>query len=631
MLGILKPKLFVVIASISGLASALATQAASQQALVERVALQPTISVENKNPRVFISNVGSDADRIVGQGGSVSGGPRQAYNKFYAAVQSSGQYQLVSSPTEADFVFQIRYTNPHEVVRERVEDDPDPLQKYPPFPPKEKIVDRIVFHPQVRLVIFDPRTHAVYGTFTERFEIEHTQQERDAAFADAIRRLLGGAGNLLGHFSWSITVPAFVRDPPAPSQIASAKTVFVSNSIPSVRAYNILYAMMEKWGGYLLSPVTTGADLILQLSNDPELRMAVVDPKTGVILWGFTPDVGEAILKRNAHKDQDRVLAAIVQDIARLSGRPARAGVTSQDMKDAAAPPEAPIPPQLSSAKTVFISNAGGEPLSDWKHRPLQPYNAFYATMKNWARFRLVDTPAEADLVFQISVVRSEPLVLRLTILDSKTHAALRTFDQDIRGDQTIGGSFAEQKDLDKTIAALVTRVAKVTGQPDAHLSVPQDAPAVPPPSRVIDLRRVFVSRPWKEDEFFETNAPDQIYATLDAGLRTWGRYQLTPPSEADLIFEPSVSDSSLPMGAAVSSGSGSIAVQSAWGSRVCLTIRDAKTRHILWTFVRPVRMTVINDDVLSNYRDVVGLLLGDLRQLTALTPQDRAKTAAPR
>src|SRR5260370_6574059 len=101
----------------------------------------------------------------------------------------------------------------------------------------------------------------------------------------------------------------------------------------------MFYAMMENWGGYQLSPVTTGADLIFQLSADPEFRVAVLDPQTGVILWGFTPDVGEAILKRNAHKDQARALAAIVQDIARLSGRPAPAAATSQDMNGAAAPP----------------------------------------------------------------------------------------------------------------------------------------------------------------------------------------------------------------------------------------------------------------------------------------------------
>jgi hypothetical protein len=189
--------------------------------------------------------------------------------------------------------------------------------------------------------------------------------------------------------------------------------------------------------------------------------------------------------------------------------------------------------------------------------------------MKSWARFKLVPTPAEADLVFRISVVRSEPLFLRLTILDSKTRAAMRELDQDIRGDQTIRGSFAEQKDLDKTVAALVTRVAKLTGQPDAHISVPPDAQAAPPLSMISDSRKVFISRARDDDDSFEKYAPDQLYKTLDADIRNWGRYQLTAPSEADLIFEPSISDTPLAMGVDAQSEVGSISVQYVWGSQV--------------------------------------------------------------
>ena len=31
-----------------------------------------------------------------------------------------------------------------------------------------------------------------------------------------------------------------------------------------------------------------------------------------------------------------------------------------------------------------------------------QPYNAFYAAMKEWGKYTLVVSPAEADLVFEI-------------------------------------------------------------------------------------------------------------------------------------------------------------------------------------------------------------------------------------
>jgi hypothetical protein len=226
--------------------------------------------------------------------------------------------------------------------------------------------------------------------------------------------------------------------------------------------------------------------------------------------------------------------------------------------------------------------------------------------MKSWARLTLVPTPADADLVCQVSVVRSEPLFLRLTILDSRTQAALWELNQDIRSDQTIHGSFAEQKDLDKAIAALVTSLAKLAGQPDAHISVAPDTQIAPPPSSISDFRNVFISRPQEEDGFFAENAPDQLYETLDADLRNWGRYRFTTPRDADLILEPSAS-----------------------GSRVRLTIRDAKTRHVLWTVVRPVKTALFNENALANYKAAIGLLVDDLRQLASVHTQPSSADVA--
>jgi len=635
---IVGPSLFsLILALIPGSVSILAAQDENQKVPPVRVAASVTAPAENNRPRVFISNVGGDTDRQVHKGLSFTGGPGQAYNKFYAAVQGSGQYQLVGSPAEADYVFEILYRNTIEVKRKWVDKDKNDPYKIDTVPRDQAIVQYNVYHPRLQLVILDPSTHAVHGVFIDHIEMGYTQEERDANFSFSIKLLVGHAGSLLGRSPISGDVPRLASDPPAPSQIASAKTAFISNAISSVSAYNRFYAMIQRWGGYQLSPGPAGADLIIQVSDGPReavldpqtgvtLRVAVLDPQTGVTLWRFTPNIEVAIFKRNAEKNFDQALATIVHDIARMSSRPAPASSTAQGVKDTGAPPDAPIPPQLRSAKTVFISNAGGEPLRDWKSRPVQPYNAFYATMKSWARFKVVPTPAEADLVFQISVVRSEPLVLRLTILDSKTQAAMRELDQDIRGDQTVRGSFAEQKDLDKTVAALVTSLARLTGQPDAHISVPPDTQAAPPPSMISDSRKVFISRAPDEDDLFEKYAPDQLYRTLDAHIKDWGRYHLTAPGEAELIFEPSISGSPVPIGVAADNWVGSISVQYAWGIRVRLTIRDAKTRHVLWTFVRPVKMTTLNDNLLSNYRTAIGLLVDDLRQMASPTPQATTK-----
>jgi hypothetical protein len=60
--------------------------------------------------KVFISNAGADveAQSVFKRAGE----PDQAYNHFYSAMQAWGRYELVSSPAEADLVFEIRFSAP---------------------------------------------------------------------------------------------------------------------------------------------------------------------------------------------------------------------------------------------------------------------------------------------------------------------------------------------------------------------------------------------------------------------------------------------------------------------------------------------------------------------------------------
>jgi hypothetical protein len=60
--------------------------------------------------KVFISNAGAD---IVSQSlFKRAGEPDQAYNHFYTAMQTWGRYEIVSSPAEADLVFEIGFAAP---------------------------------------------------------------------------------------------------------------------------------------------------------------------------------------------------------------------------------------------------------------------------------------------------------------------------------------------------------------------------------------------------------------------------------------------------------------------------------------------------------------------------------------
>jgi hypothetical protein len=60
--------------------------------------------------KVFISNAGAD---ILSQSlFKRAGEPDQAYNHFYSAMQTWGRYEIVSTPGEADLVFEISFSAP---------------------------------------------------------------------------------------------------------------------------------------------------------------------------------------------------------------------------------------------------------------------------------------------------------------------------------------------------------------------------------------------------------------------------------------------------------------------------------------------------------------------------------------
>jgi hypothetical protein len=124
---------------------------------------------------------------------------------------------------------------------------------------------------------------------------------------------------------------------PVPTPLTNGKKVFISFDLgdvlafPSVysggpeRAYNELFADMKQWGHYDLVLDPSDADLIFAIrfveSHDlvwPQIRVAVRDAKTHVVLWGFVEQVDGALFKK--HRDQafSDTVKWLVDDIQEL-------------------------------------------------------------------------------------------------------------------------------------------------------------------------------------------------------------------------------------------------------------------------------------------------------------------------
>ncbi len=151
--------------------------------------------------------------------------------------------------------------------------------------------------------------------------------------------------------------------------------------------------------------------------------------------------------------------------------------LSAQQAKSA---PAGPVPPQIAAAQKVFISNAGGESFESVIDQTVfnggadRPYNQFYDAMKTWGRYQLVSSPADADLVFEISWVLTDtglrlPVLgqLRLVVLDPKTHVTLWTFIDYVRGAMLLGN---RDKNFDQAMTVVMNRM-KLLADPRAASS----------------------------------------------------------------------------------------------------------------------------------------------------------------
>ena len=154
-------------------------------------------------------------------------------------------------------------------------------------------------------------------------------------------------------------------------------------------------------------------------------------------------------------------------------------------------PPPPPPPAVISavtSAKKVFLSNAGADPIyaHDITGGANGSYNALDASLKQWGYFQLVDSPAQADLIFAIHstetvdekdvwnldphstqpydvIVGPKHPIFHLTILDASTQSVIWKIDS------PAGFAFTRKKGavaFAKSIDTLTNQVKALVAEP---------------------------------------------------------------------------------------------------------------------------------------------------------------------
>lgn len=141
-------------------------------------------------------------------------------------------------------------------------------------------------------------------------------------------------------------------------------------------------------------------------------------------------------------------------------------------------PTAAPIPPQITQAKTVFISNAGADSFFTFYSSGLnRAYNNLYAELKHWGKYRIVTSPAQADLILEVrslapvsdvsgtsgNVDSSYDPQIRLQAIDPATHAVLWTLTSYVHAG--IGLQKTRNKQFDHASLALFDQFRQLTGE----------------------------------------------------------------------------------------------------------------------------------------------------------------------
>lgn len=141
---------------------------------------------------------------------------------------------------------------------------------------------------------------------------------------------------------------------------------------------------------------------------------------------------------------------------------------------------DGPVPLAVLQAHSVFVSNAGADAglfPSPFSGDPSRGYGTFYRKLKASGAFQVVDNPAQADLVLEISLSApngslsqnkvygvADPLpMFRLSVYDRTTHTILWTETESV---QMANRQKTHDKNFDDALDALVLHFLSLSNHP---------------------------------------------------------------------------------------------------------------------------------------------------------------------
>jgi hypothetical protein len=398
----------------------------------------------------------------------------QAYSKFYSALKASRRFELVSTPAQADLIFETWLSGAVYAVYTRCEKEG--VRRYETTTAPNSFIKLVVWDRRMRTTLLvvnqdiDVRIGTLSRTIDKRFSKATAALVSDAETAFAAS---GTKSDLT-----QVSLPRKLEPAPLPSQIASGGKVYVTKPgegrvYPSVAAgflYDYVVYALRGWGRYQLVTKVADADLVLEPSvAGGLLRLSIRDPQTSVVLWAFNSQASEDLLEPpEVSSTIHSASEALMNNLRGLDGRANRANA-GLEAAGSANGGNVPVPPlisaQLTAARKIFLSNeARDRPGYDHEDNDLVLEKVRRA-LKAWGKYEFVQSAAEADLVFDPSI---QDMNVQLAVMNAKAGGRVWTSTQEA---QKAVFYTSRQRNIGNAATALMDDLRKAEAQSDAGVT----------------------------------------------------------------------------------------------------------------------------------------------------------------